>query len=113
MSIQELCKYFFKAGFEPVIIFACQSGKSAMEIKISDKSFGLASYCFRNALNENHSITIRDMITRMNSLIAEMGFDQIGEVICREDLLDHPFLEKHPHYKLSINIFDCCRTPIR
>jgi hypothetical protein len=43
--------------------------------------------------------------------MAEMGFDQAGEVICREDLLDHPFRDEHPYYRLFIGFYDSCRKP--
>ncbi len=49
----------------------------------------------------------------MNDLIAEMGFDQVSEVICKEDLLDHEFFEKDNSYNkcIFIGFYDICRTP--
>ena len=43
------------------------------------------------ALEENLSISVRDLITRSNAIARDMGFNQAGEVVCRKYFLDHPY----------------------
>ena len=71
----------------------------------------MGSYCFSKVIAENPGISVRGLITRMNDLIAEMGFDQVGEVICNADLLDHPWFEPPYSKPVAMMFFDICRTP--
>jgi hypothetical protein len=106
--------WYLRKGIEPIIIFPCQIGESSIEITIpsmkgKNKWRGLASYCRDQVMMKD--ISIRDFITQTNQLSEKMGFDQIGEVICRKELLDDKLLD--PEYNLkpiSVHIVDMCRV---
>ncbi len=112
ISVQKLRRYLLSNGIEPVIMFTCQVGQPALEVNTADQGWrGLASYCFSKVMAENPAISVRDLVTRVNGLIAEMGFDQVGEIICNEDLLDHPWFEPPYSKPVFMMFFDMCRTP--
>jgi hypothetical protein len=113
ISVQKVRQYFLRNGIEPVIEFTCQVGQSSVEVNIADQGWrGIGSYCFSKVVAENPAITFRNLIRRMNDLIVEMGFDQVSEVICKYDLLDHTLRNEPPYPKpLATMFFDICRTP--
>lgn len=113
VSIQRIRQDCLRQGIEPIIYFSCQSGQPSFEINTPDQELGgLATYCRLQVLKENPSITIRELITRTNHLMADMGFNQVSEVVCIEDILDCPFegesnCSKRPVFSF---ILDACRT---
>jgi hypothetical protein len=117
ISVQRLRTWVIARGMDPIVVFACQSGMPAAEVNIPGHGWrGLASYCRQKAMEENPSITIRDLITRTNALVQEMGFDQVGEVICEErflerrlfDVIGPPAANDAP---VVLLVLDMCRTP--
>ncbi len=113
ISVQKVRQYSIGKGLEPVVVFTCQMGQPSVEVNLADEGWrGLGSYCFTKVMTENPDITFRNLITRMNDLIAEMGFDQVSEVICNEELLDHSVRNEPPYSKtVFMMFFDICRTP--
>lgn len=114
ISLQRIRYHLIGNGVEPVIIFPCQIGESSIEITIpstkgKNKFHGLASYCRMKVLTKY--ITLRDFIVQTNLLSAKMGFDQVGEVICRKELLDDKLVD--PEYNLKpvcVYLIDMCRV---
>lgn len=110
VSLQRVRYFWMVNGIEPVIFSPCPIGESSTEIKIPGRNtiHGLASYCRMKILTKN--ISIRNFVTEANLLIEKMGLDQIGEVICRKDLLDCKLVD--PEYKLKpfyVYLVDMCR----
>jgi len=95
ISVQRVREFFLRHNIEVIVYFACQAGQPAAEVNTPDHGWqGLATYCRLGALEENPSITIRDLVTRANAIAWEMGFDQVAEVLCREDMLDRPYFSR-------------------
>ena len=110
VSLQLVRYYLILKGIEPVIIFPCQIGESSIEIKNPEENHvnGLASYCRMKVLTK--TITIRDFITETNLLIEKMGFDQIGEVICRKELLEYKMVDTEYKKPICVHLVDMCRV---
>jgi len=110
ISLQQFRFHLIMHGIEPVIIFPCQIGEPSIEITIPGKKtiHGLASYCRMKVITK--TITIRDFITETNLLIEKMGFDQIGEVVCRKELLDYKLVENEYKRPVWVHMIDMCRV---
>ena len=110
ISLQRVRYNLIINGIEPVIIFPCQIGEPSIEIKNPEENHtnGLATYCRIKSLTKN--INIRDFITQTNLLSEKMGFDQVGEVICREKLLDYKVVDTKYKKPVCVHMVDMCRV---
>lgn len=114
ISLQRHRLFVAEKGFEPIILFPCKIGEPTLEVNLptdngSSRWNGLATYCRLKVLNK--IITTRELISRANLLAEDMGFDQVGEVLCKEELLDDTLFE--PKYNIKpvyIWLLDMCRV---
>ena len=94
ISVQRLRQFLQRCNVESILVFGCKAGQRAAEVNVPDAGWhGLATYCRLRALEADPFVTIRDLITGANRLASDMGFDQIAEVLCREDLLDRAYAD--------------------
>jgi len=114
ISLQRHRLYVAEKGFEPIILFPCKIGEPTLEVNVPNDNGilqwnGLATYCRLKVFNK--IITTREFISQANLVAEGMGFDQVGEVLCREELLDDILFE--PEYNIKpvyIWWLDMCRV---